>query len=357
MPDPTSTNGVSVARPTINVNGNDEAGLEQGLTSLLIVEQTSGLYRCEATFGNWGLRNGSIDFLYFDRQMLEFGKAFKIKMGTNVLFEGRITALEGHFGEARPPEIVALAEDRFQDLRMTRRTRNFNDVRDSDIFQQIANDHGLSPDVSVNGPTYRVLAQINQSDLAFMRERARAIDAEVWMEGSTLHVKSHSNRSTQPVALTHGGNLREFNVLADLSHQRTSITVNGWDVAGKSGLQYEATNSTISNELNGDISGISILQSSLGARKEALAHMTPSNSAEAQALAEAYFKMTARRFVVGHGSAETDAKLRVGAQVDIKNVGPLFNGKYYLTEVRHLFDMARGLRTEFTAERPGLGRA
>jgi uncharacterized protein len=353
----TSNPSVRVARPTINLDGSDHAALEQGLMSLLIVEQTSGLYRCEATFGNWGLRNGTVDFLYFDRQTVDFGKTLKIKLGTDVLFDGRITALEGHFGEARPPEIVVLVEDRFQDLRMTRRTRTFNDVSDSDVFNQIANDHGLSPSVNVNGPNYRVLAQINQSDLAFMRERARAIDAELWMEGSTLHVKSHANRSAQPIELKQGGSLREFNALADLSHQRTSISVNGWDIAGKSGLQYEATNSTISNELDGDDSGVSILQSSLGARKESLAHMTPLNSAEAQALAEAYFKMTARRFVVGHGLAEPDAKLRVGARVDLKNLGPLFSGKYYLTEVRHLFDMVHGLRTEFVAERPGLGRS
>ncbi len=351
------TTGLRPARPTINMDGRDHAALEQGLMSLLIVETIGGLYRCEATFGNWGLRNSTIDFLYFDRQTLDFGKAFKIKLGTNVLFDGRITALEAHFGEARAPEMVVLAEDRFQDLRMTRRTRNFNEVSDSDVFNQIASDHGLSANVNVSGPTYRVLAQINQSDLAFIRERARAIDVEVWMDGSTLNAKSHANRDGSPIELKRGGHLREFNVLADLSHQRTSIAVNGWDIAGKSGLQYEATNSAISNELNGDISGVSILESALGARKESLAHTVPLNSLEAQALAEAYFRMTARRFVVGHGSANTLPELRVGAQVDIQNVGPLFSGKYYLTEVQHLFDPVRGLRTEFTAERPGLGRA
>jgi phage protein D len=329
------------------MDGQDNTALEQGLLSLLIVETIGGLYRCEATFGNWGLRNSTIDFLYFDRQTLDFGKAFKIKLGTDVLFDGRVTALEAHFGEARAPEMVVLAEDRFQDLRMTRRTRNFSDASDSDVFTQIAGDHGLSANVNVSGPTYRVLAQINQSDLAFIRERAR----------STLNAKSHANRSGNPIELKRGRHLREFNVLADLSHQRTSIAVNGWDISGKSGLQYEATSSAISNELNGDTSGVSILESALGARKESLAHTVPLNSQEAQTLAEAYFRMTARRFVVGHGVANTLPGLRVGAQVDIQNVGPLFSGKYYLTEVRHLFDPAHGLRTEFTAERPGLGRA
>ena len=36
------------------------------------------------------------------------------------------------------------------------------------------------------GPTYKTLAQVNQSDLAFMRERARSIDAELWMDGSKI---------------------------------------------------------------------------------------------------------------------------------------------------------------------------
>src|SRR5512142_846771 len=100
------TTGLRPAHPTVNLDGRDHAALEQGLMSLLIVETTGGLYRCEATFGNWGLRNNTIDFLYFDRQALDFGKAFKIKLGSDVLFDGRITALEAHFGEAQPPEIA-----------------------------------------------------------------------------------------------------------------------------------------------------------------------------------------------------------------------------------------------------------
>ena len=78
---------------------------------------------------------------------------------------------------------------------------------------------------------------------------------------------------------------------------------------------------------------------------------------EAQSTADAYFKMSARRFVVGHGLAETDLNLRVGSYVNLTGLGPMFSGKYYVTEVRHMFDRRRGLRTEFTSERPGIGQA
>jgi phage protein D len=349
-------NVIKASKPTIEVGGEKNGSLELGLLSLLIVENTSGLYRSEALFGNWGTNDSSTDFLYFDRNTLDFGKQFQIKLDGDSLFDGKITALEAHFPEDHPPELTVLAEDRFQDLRMTRRTRTFADVSDSDVINQIANDHGLSPNVSVDGPTYRVLAQVNQSDLAFLRERARSIDAELWMDGNKLNAKSRSTRNGGTLKLVFHAKLREFSVMADLAHQRTSVTVGGWNVSSKEALLFEATESIISSELNGDTSGAGILNSAFGQRKEALVHTVPLTSQETQAEAEAYFKMSARRFVVGHGIAETSKELRVGSYVDLQGLGPLFSGKYYLSEVRHIFDLRLGLRTEFTAERPGLGK-
>jgi Bacteriophage probable baseplate hub protein len=349
--------GIKTSRPAIFIDGQPKSQLDGGLLRLQIIENTSGLFRCEAGFSNLGDKDGSSNFLYFDRKLLDFGKAIQIKLNDDVMFDGKITALEACFPEGKPPEVTVLAEDRFQDLRMTRRTRSFADVTDSDVLNQIAGDHGLRADLSVSGPSYKLLAQINQSDLAFLRERARSIDAELWMEGSTLKAKSRTSRSNgSAIQLNYGNQLREFTVIADTAGQRTGVTVGGWDVGAKSALKFEATESAISSELNGDSSGVSVLQSAFGQRKESLVHTVPLNSQETQAEAEAYFKMNARRFVVGRGVAETTGKLRVGAYVDLKELGPLFNGKYYLAEVKHVFDPAKGMRTEFMAERPGVGK-
>jgi uncharacterized protein len=349
--------GIHSARPTVNVGGQDDGALAEGLQRLEIVETIHGLHRCEAAFVNWGPVNGNVDYLYFDRAKLEFGAAFKILWTGETIFEGRIMALEAGFPESAPPEISILAEDRFQDLRMTRRTRSFSDVSDSDVFQQIANDHGLTANVNLNGPSHKVLVQVNQSDLAFLRERARALDAELWMDGTKLNAAARADRRGTPLELTLGKELRSFAALADLATQRTSVSANGWDVSAKEGLKQEADDSVIASELNGDTSGVSILKSALGERKEALAHGVPMTSDESKAIAESYFKVCARRFVVGRGVAETQSKLRVGAVIDLQKVGPLFTGKYYVVEARHRFDSVRGLRTEFIAERAGIGSA
>jgi phage protein D len=342
--------------PTVHVGGAEKPELTGQLVELTVREDALGLYRCEAEFGNWGEVDGRIGFRYFDRALLDFGKAFKVTYRDTVLFDGRVMGLQAAFPEGAPPRVLVLADDRLQDLRMTRRTRTFADQSDADVMRTVAGDHSLTADIDVSGPTHKVLAQVNQSDLAFVRERARAVDAEVWVEGTTLHAKQRGARDAGRVELTWQGQLREFAVAADLAAQRTAVTVSGWDVAGKEGIKAEATASAISSELGGDTSGVSILEG-IAARKENVAHAVPVTANEGRAAAEAFFRMSARRFVTGHGVAETSAGLRVGSRVELKELGPLFSGKYTVTAVRHRFDSVRGIRTEFEVERPGIGRA
>ena len=344
------------SQPTISVGGQEKPDLSTQLLELIVREDTLGLYRCEAEFGNWGAVGGRVGFRYFDRSLLDFGKTFTIKLGTQVLFDGRVMGLRAGFPEGAPPRIVVLADDKLQDLRMTRRTRTFADVSDGDVMQTIASDHSLTGDISVSGPTHKVLAQVNQSDLAFLRERAAAVDAEVWVDGTTLHAKSRSSRDSSSVQLTWQNQLREFAVTADLAAQRTAVIVSGWDVSGKQAIKSEATSSAITSEVGSHTSGVSIL-AGIAARKENLAHPMPVTAREGQAAADAFFRMSARRFVTGRGVAEASVGLRVGKQVELKGLGPLFSGKYTVTAVRHRFDTAHGIRSEFEVERPGIGQA
>jgi len=361
MPDPGSTSAFYAAQPSVQLDGTDAPNLSNGLLSLMVEETTAGLYRCEATFGNWGNYQGTVGYLYFDRQVLDFGKSFAVRAGDGAaaakIFDGRITGLEAQFPQNRPPQIIVLAEDRFQDLRMTRRTRSLEDVSDSDALRQIAGQHGLSADLDMPGPTHKVLTQLNQSDLAFIRERATAVDAEVWLEGSTLHAKQRAGRHAGDVTMTYGQGLLEISVLADVAQQRTSLVVSGWDVSAKEAIEHEAAEDTIRPELNGHDSGANILQSAFGRRAERVVHLAPQNEAEARALALAQFRRHARRFVTAHGVAEGDARIRVGTRLQLQALGSLFDGAYSVVETRHVFDRRTGYRTHFKVERPGIGRS
>lgn len=362
MPDAGMNPGLVAARPTIAVDGEVQERLAEDLLTLRVEETTDGLYHCEATLANWGpIGGGEVDFLYLDRETFDFGTEIRIQTlgGTesHTVFEGRVTGLESQVPGTQPPTVVVLAEDRLQDLRMTRRTRTFEDVSDEDVARQIARDHSLKTDLDVDGPTHDVLAQVNQSDLAFLRDRARAVDAEVWVDGDTLRMQARSRRDAGELTLTFGEGLRTFNGRADLAHQQTDFTVSGWDVQAKESIAETADESAIQGEVNGGLSGASALEDALGSRTEQMVHTTPLSTAEARAVAEASFRQHARRFVEGRGVAEGDGRLRVGTQLELLGVGGPFEGDgYMVTQVVHTFDVEDGYRTRFTVQRPYVER-
>ena len=356
--------GIVATEASIEIDGQENARLSAGLLDLVVEETTEGLYRCEARFGNWGTIDGAVGYVYFNRDVLDFGKSLVVRLGAGEgegeVFRGRITALESQYSRSSPASVTVLAEDRAQDLRMVRRSRAFEEMTDADVFSQIAGEHGLQPDIDADGPSHALLAQVNQSDLAFIRERARWLDAEVWLDDRTLHVQSRTRRTPagQDLSLTLDQGLLEFTVGADLARQHTSVVASGWDVGAKDVISFEATDSAISSELAGAESGAGILSSAFGDRVDQLVHAVPLSSSEAEALAQATFRAQARRFVCGNGLAMGDARLRVGATVSINGAGTPFEGAYYVSRVRHVFIRrpGGGYRTEFSVERPGLGR-
>ena len=343
------------ARPAIEIDGQRDATLSSSLLDLQVLDSAEGLARCEATFGNWG-GSDSGGFQHFGRDKLEFGKALKVTLGTGILFEGRISAITAIFPDGGTPQIAVCAEDRLQDLRMTRRTRAFENATLSSVLSSIANDHGLTPEASVSGETYKTLAQVNQSDLAFLRDLGRREDAQVWVDGTKLKAAQRAQRTGGTVEMSWAGQLREFTVSADLAHQRTKLIGSGWNVDDKASAKHEAVEAAISSELKGGTSGPSTLQRAFGDRPDILAHQVPASDAQARALAEATFRHLARRFVVGYGVAETNPDLRVGAKLKLKGLGPIFEGEYTVTDVAIRFDDKAGMRTEFVCDTPSIAQ-
>jgi phage protein D len=359
MPD--ASLALNSGRPTVAIDGQVASDLAAALVALEVRDRLDGLAQAQLAFGNWGTRDGAPGYTLFGRDRLEFGKALEIQLGNDRLFSGRVMALQARFPKAGvgEAELVVQVEDRLQDLRMKRRSRSFEQASLADAARRIASDHGLTAEVDVDSPTLPLLAQVNQSDLAFLREQARRCEAEVWLDGTTLHLAARQRRGGGAApSLDYGGRLLGFDVRADLALQRTELSVAGWSVADKQAIRETASAASLLGSETGDgEAGAALLQQKVGARPDTVAHLHPGSADEARQLAEAWLRQINRRFVVGHGTAQPDARLRCGARVELTGLGPLFSGGYALTEVTHRFDMAEGLRTEFVAERPWIGRA
>jgi phage protein D len=341
------------ARPALEIGGERRTNLESALLSMTLTDAVDDMARAEFSFGNWGGPD-SPGFQHFDRKILEFGKDVVVKLADDIMFEGRITAIVADFPDGGPPTVGVLAEDRLQDMRMTRRSRGFVDKSLGDIVRQIAGEHGLTADVSLSGGATKLTAQVNQSDLALLLDLARREDAQIWVEGKKL--RAAATRPTDKVELRWAGTLREFHVEADLAHQRTALVAGGWDVAGKEAATHRASDSAVSGEVGSLDAGAKILSGAFADRVDTVAHGVARDSQEAKAIAEAGFRQLARRFVRGQGVAETRPGLRVGATLALTGLGKLFDGDYRTVAVTHMFDLAEGQRSEFACERPGLGQ-
>jgi len=344
---------VRPARPSIAIDGQRQDRLEASLLTMEVSESVEGMARAELVFGNWG--GETPGFQHFDRRTLDFGKPITLKLADEQVFAGRISAICAAYPDGGPPTVTVLAEDRLQDLRMTRRSRSFETATIADVARRIASDHGLTPRVDFDAATQPVIAQVNQSDMALLRDLARREDATVWVDADELHVARL--RPDTRVELRWAGSLREFHVEADLAGQRTAMVASGWNVSRRAGASHRAERAAIAQELGEDESGAAILASTLGERVDCIAHAMARDDTEARAIAEASFRHMARSFVRGEGVAEANGAIRVGARLALTGLGALFDGSYRATAVTHRFDQAMGLRTEFRCERPGIGRA
>lgn len=349
--------------PVFRVGGAERAELARDTLAVEVEEDEAGLKRLACTLAAVGPGGGRDEqLLYMDAATLDFGTQLQVDMGprsaARQVFDGKVSALELAMHQGRDPEVRVLAEDRLMDLRMKRRFKTYENVSDADLVQQIAGEHGLTAQSQVDGPTYKTVQQWNQSDLAFLRERAARVGAEVWVEGATLHVASRANRrSAAPcVTLVQGNDLLAVEVRADLAHQRSTQNVSGYDEVAKAQIDEQSGSGDASGEAGGGRGGIAVLTQAFGDRATFRVRDVPFATADATAWAKAALLRRARRFLTVRGITLGTPTLAVGATLTLERVGPLFEGgEYYVTRVAHRFDTHEGYRTHFEAERAWIG--
>jgi phage protein D len=349
----------AASSPVVKVDGTRQADLARDLLRLDVDEDTAGLRTLALHLvGSASRDQPTTDVVeYLDGKVLDFGKRLEVSVGPpgneKIVFAGLVSALEVTFEEGDVPHVTARAEDELMVLRMTQRSATYKKKSDGDIAREIAGKHGLTPEIAADGPTYDVVQQLNQSDLAFLRERARLIDAELWVADGTLHFATREQRRGTTVTLTRGSELLSVAVRADLADQCSSVNVSGYDAGQRQQIEERAAASVIQAEISGGRTGPQTLEKAFGELPGRRVRDVPLVAAEATAFARAEMLRRARRFVTVAGVTGGSPELVVGSKVTLARCGKPFDGAgYYVTRVHHAFDLAKGLRTNFDAERP-----
>ena len=346
--------------PVFSVDSTTEGRLGRDLLRLDIEEGSLGLRTFVAHFHAVGPdSDGSTERLsYLDGDPMELGSTIDVNLGPpggeRRLFHGTVSAIEVSFSEGAAPFVSVFAEDALMRLRLAERTATYTDMSDADIVTEVARAHGLSAETDLDGPTYPLVQQWEQTDLAFIRDRALRLDAEVWADhDDVIHIAGRERRPGADLLLVQGNELIAIEARMDLAHQRSTVEYRGWDDLRVEAISADASGDIIRGEIADGRIGPDLVAEVFDHASIRRSRRDVLSADSAQAYADGEMRRRARAFVTVEGTTAGSPDLVPGARLDLRRVGGPFEGDgYRVTFAHHSYDPNTGYRTRFRAERP-----
>ncbi len=299
------------------------------------------------------------------------GDACSISLGfieteSKQVIEGIVTGVKANRKEYSRMIFEVNGYDGLQALTRGRHRRSWENIKISDIVTTIAGECSLSADTEDTGDPVPYVTQDNQTNLAFLQERAKMIGFEVKVEERRLvfkkPVKTDSGLTLTMRPKNYAGNDKNECLL-----QRCDFDTNTMNVVDKVVVRWydpKTAKAIVAESTN--ING-----KSMGGEQDAGERAAANNpettiqisdtpvysQAEAEALATAILNARADYYLTGKGSCEGNAKLKCGAMVKIKDMGAEMDGEYYITKAKHVLKVGNGQGfgywTDFEVSRSG----
>lgn len=288
---------------------------------------------------------------WIDAESLAPGKSVKISArhtsGEKPIFDGEIVELEPDFHPSTQI-LTVRAFDRLHRLARGQHMRSFQNVTDGDLVKKLAQEVGLKAQCAPTSQVYPYVFQNNQTNLAFLRDRAAALGYLLYVEGDTLYFEPPKPEG-KPIPLEWGVTLGEFRPRLTTVGQSGEVTVRGWDPATRQEIVGHAKNGQGAPSVGEKQSGGDLAQGAFHVDAQSQGVIRPVRSqAEADALAQALADQRASRFIEAEGVCSGDPAVIAGSSVQISAVGDRFSGTYFITSATHIYSAQSGYVTQFS---------
>lgn len=286
------------------------------------------------------------EFTWIDSTIIDVGNEVEIEIETDEiidepsptrdqLFKGEITAIEPEFGKSGNPLLSVRGYDKGHRLHRGRHQRAFQDLKDSDLANQLAGEADLSPDVTATNVTHGHLYQNNLTNWEFLKERAQRVGYDCYVDDGKLVFKEPAQGTA--VELIWGQNLVSFYPSLSSAGQVSEVEVRGWDPQGKTAIVgTKKTATDLTPEIGVSGSGWDAAKG-FGDAKLTIVDQPVYSADEATKLAESVAAELSGDFVRAEGTAFGHPRIMAGKTVEIKGVGQRFSGKYYVTRAVHKY--------------------
>jgi phage protein D len=270
--------------------------------------------------------------------------------GVSPVLSGEITGLELEIDGDEPPAVVVRGYDRRHRLMRGQLTRTFVGVTDSDIAGRIGRERGVTVVATPTTVRSAHVLQHNQTDLAFLIQRAARIGFEVAMDDRTLLFRPRRRPGVATVVLSRDTDLMSFSPRLTTMGQVSGVAVQGWDPK-RPEQQVRAVTGTDDAAADGGSPAVALpTAGAIDVGNRTLLRPV-ADRAEATAQAEAQAGATRPWRIAGWGTCVGRPDVRAGDPVRLDDLGSRFSGEYAVTAATHTYSASTGYRTEFHVER------
>jgi Rhs element Vgr protein len=284
------------------------------------------------------LRDGEASRATFEASSSDLfvpGKKIEIQMGyrsqNDPVFRGMIIR---HSIKVRHSGSELIVECRDEAVKMTRgvKSRYFIEMKDSEIMEQLIGQYGLQKDIEATLPRLKELVQYDSTDWDFMLCRAEANGAVVMVEDGKIKIAKPAVGADPIVTLTFGSTLKEFDAEIDARIQNKGIKASSWNSSDQEVLEASAAEPATTN--NGNLSPAE-LAGVIGGDELKIRHGGKLGEPELQAWANGRLLRERLAKIRGRARFQGLATVLPGKIVEITGVGERFEGKIYVSGVRH----------------------
>ncbi len=275
------------------------------------------------------------DFALSNEEYFMPGKEIEIKAGYHsqeqTIFKGIVIR---HNLKIRSTGAVLIVEcrDKAVKLSVGRKNKYFYESKDSEIIETILSDYDLETEVEESNVEHPEMVQYNISDWDFCIARAQANGKVSVVDDGKISVVSPDYSQEEVVSLVYGATILEFDAEMDARNQFNSITSCGWDQANQDLFEMEADTQGV--DLGGNVSSAE-LASVIGMDKLELRDGSAFTDAGLQEWANAKSLFNQLSKIRGRVKFQGVPNVKPNTTINLAGVGDRFNGKAYVSGVKH----------------------
>jgi Rhs element Vgr protein len=229
--------------------------------------------------------------------------------------------------------LVVECRDKAVAMTIGRHNANYIDSKDSDIISSLISSYpGLSSDVDATTTPYKELVQYYCTDWDFMLSRAEVNGLLVCVEDGKLSVKPPLTNGSAELKLTYGEDLIELHADIDARSQLTEVSSVSWDPDKQELIEETAGPQTLNAQ--GDLTAKELAKI-VGPKSFRLQTQALLEKAALKDWADGQQLKAGLARIRGHMKFQGSAKVKPGTLLELDGVGDRFNGKVFISSVKH----------------------